>query len=770
VTTLASINGRGAYARMSAREEMAGLGPNARYGRARSAVRGEGMATRTRRNPAKRAPTAAEQRAYERRYGRVFKKASTAKRKTTARRAAAKPKVSAKAEQKRRSQRETAFRRAKRSGLSETVAAKRAMREVPFLKGQKSRTFHGQKAYTGKATKKALPKQYAIGKKTVKRKVTTTRAVPVKTRQRVAYGRFKRLKVRDPRTGRTKLSYFYKDSKGKRRKIPQWAIAGAPSAKAYKDGKYDKSRSRIRKRRASTARRVMKSGGAFTPNRKKKVMKKRKSPKRVAAGKKAAATRKRRATLRRNAARKGAKRVTRRRKSPARKKTTARKRTTARKTVRRKAVRRNAKTVRRNAKTTARKTVRRNTRRRATMTANRRKDPKRVRAGKLAWKRRLARSRAGIGRGRGRGGVALARGKVYYKGRKPKRLRGIKARKMPKARVYLTNRRRKTTRRRSYSRNQFMAVLKQGFRSAIFVTTGFVGHKVLTHGLCDKVLLPMLTPAPAAPAAGFGQTGGNAAIRHLVPVACGGAVAAIGTWLASKATTRQRTVEIGAGMFTSWLHTSIVAALDWAAEGDAASPMAEARNWIAGYDTASTAAAIGQYRRRRAVRGFGAVDRRTSSVLPHYTPTGMPGGIQQAVAMAGGGRGTGEYFQASGMGEYFAASGVQGIGQYEPAGPLVTQAAAGLGQQIDNGIMPDQADAALTLAEAQAGTGRLGEYYSAKPKNGDWQEYRVPTSSTWVPGTTAGELWSGTKSAQDALQTSEVPAGVLESASGNGIF
>jgi hypothetical protein len=69
------------------------------------------------------------------------------------------------------------------------------------------------------------------------------------------------------------------------------------------------------------------------------------------------------------------------------------------------------------------------------------------------------------------------------------------------------------------------------------------------------------------------------------------------------------------------------------------------------------------------------------------------------------------------------------------------------------------------------GMGRgLGEYYSARPQNGDWQQYRVPTSSTWVPGTTSPELWSGTAPAADSLQTSEIPAGVLESASGNGIF
>jgi hypothetical protein len=174
------------------------------------------------------------------------------------------------------------------------------------------------------------------------------------------------------------------------------------------------------------------------------------------------------------------------------------------------------------------------------------------------------------------------------------------------------------------------------------------------------------------------------------------------------------------------------------------------------------------------MRGFGAVDRKTSSILPHYAPTGRPGGMQQAVAMSGG-RGAGEYFSTSGVGEYFA-TGVQGIGQYEPAGPMVTQAAAGVGQDIDNGIMPDQADAALTLAEAQAGTGGMrgtrgmGEFFSARPQNGEYQQYRVPTASTWVPGTTDPELWSGTKSASDTVATSKVPAGILESASGNGIF
>lgn len=328
-----------------------------------------------------------------------------------------------------------------------------------------------------------------------------------------------------------------------------------------------------------------------------------------------------------------------------------------------------------------------------------------------------------------------------------------------------------------------MARLRETFTTAAFVTVGFIGHKALTHGLCNKLLLPMLEKNGAVPAAtsGFGQTNGNStALKQALPILCGGVVAVAGIWGAAKFAPKSRATAIGAGMLTSWLHTTLVAVFDMTVKS--ATTKANVMPWIAGYDTSSTAASIGRYRRNRGVRGMRGMrglgqpvpDRNISSILPSYAPTGRPGGIQQAVAMAG--RGTGEYFQTSGVGEYFA-TGVQGIGQYEPAGPLVTQAAAGLGQQIDNGIMPDQADAALTLAEAQAGTGAsmmggrgtrgMGEYYSAKPENGEWRDYRVPTQSQWIP---SGPLWAGTKPAQDALQTSEIPAGVLESASGNGIF
>ena len=741
---------------------------------------------RTSRNPPRRAPTGAEQRRYASGHARTFGKpaktrATTKKRtaKKTTKRAAPKRAASTgrSAGQRRSARRETAYRRYQREGLSAQAAAERAMKTVPFLKAQKGREYKGLSVYTGKARYKLRkrPKQYAKKTVKVKRAVTVKKTVSETRRRRVAFGRYKRLMVTDPRTGRKKASFLYRDSKGRRRKIPEWAIAGAPSAKAYREQpKYEKARERIRKRRASAAKRVTRSGGVFTPNKRKK------KPMRTNARRRKSTTRRRktrRNATRRTVARSATPNRRRRRAAPKRRRSTTRRR----KATTRRNPRRRTTANRRRATPNRRRTTA-NKRRR--LTANRSRTgwtkAKRRAAGRKAWRTRMARKRGRVGKGRGRGGVVLKRGAVYYKGRKPRRLKGIRrgVRKLPKGRIYLTNRRRKRRVKRGarrLTRNQFMSKLRTTMASAVFITTGFMGHKALTYGLCDKLLKPMLQKAngngAAAPAPTSGLGGGDA-LEKALPILCGGVTAVAGLWAVNKFAPAKRAGELGAGMLASWLHTTLVTVLDMAAPAQAATVMP----YIAGYNTASTAAAIGRYRRRRGVRGVGdyfsgtgAVDPNRASILPHYAPTGRPGGMQQAVAQAG----TGEYFAASGMGEYFA-TGVQGIGQYEPAGPLVTQAAAGLGQEIQNGIMPDQADAALTLAEAAAGTGGtrgVGEFFSARPgAGGEWEKYRVPTSSTWVPGTSDPELWAGTKSASDSVGQSKIPAGILESASGNGIF
>lgn len=793
VTTLAAINGRGAYGRAhdTAWDEPAwrgarGLSRNERVARARAAVRGASM-RRFGRNPATGAGMSrAEQARYEGGYARTFGKRTAAKRPASRK---ATPK------QKRALRREAARRRFAAQGLGKEQAARRAMREVPFAKSEKGKEYHGMRAFTGKAKKAAKrkqPRQYAVRTVTRKRKVEVERPVKVKRRTRVAYGGYRRAKVTDPRTGRKRMSYMYRDKKGRYRKIPAWAIAGAKSARGYKDSRYDKQRERIKRRRASAARRIERSGGPFTPNRrKKKTMKRRTKASRRAAALKG---------IRRRKARGGAKRTTRRT-------TTRRRRMSANRRTRRAAPRRRMVANRR------RRVARRVTRRRraapAEMTTNRRRRRRRSstkkkrtyrknrgftsatarKASKKRWRKTSA------GRGRKLRGRALRRGYVYYKGKRPRALRGQKrVRRLPKSRVYLTNRRRRrTSKRRGYAANRRRSTrrrmkanrgrrgffrknqAKKLFTQAALVTTGFMAHKALTHLTCNMLVKPMLSKTSGNGGAVSQYNGGST--NGLAYIATGFGVAVLGVLLTKKVAPKYQ-YEIGGGMVASWLHGTVISLLDMS--NSAATKNVAA--YLSGYASPSRAAAIGRFgRRRRGMRGLGAAP--MSSILPRYTPTdpSMPGGLQQAVAQAG----MGEYFDPlQGVGEYFA-SGVQGIGQYEPAGPMVTQAAAGFGQVIEDGIRPDaNMDDVLTLAEAQAGMGSavgrllggvgrfgrrggmrgLGEYYTAGA-GGDLET--VGQHSEWIPN---NALWAGTKPASDSYATSELTAGILETAGGNGIF
>jgi hypothetical protein len=388
---------------------------------------------------------------------------------------------------------------------------------------------------------------------------------------------------------------------------------------------------------------------------------------------------------------------------------------------------------------------------------------------------RRKRRKVSVGAGRGRAGRKLVSGSIYYKGkRKPASLRGVKrARRMPKSKVYLTNKRRAAARkgwrtrrgagtalmvpnrrrsaarrprrvakRRTYRRNGLIRNgkldLKNLFKSGAFVGSGILVHRIGTNALNKHVVEKyLLKPAAAA--------GLDAA--SLAPVLSGAAVLGLGAFIAAKALSPQRGIEVGAGMMGSFL-LQVVGALMGLAD-----PSSKYAGYLSGVSQ-SRAAAI----------GFGAYEQRApqQSILPMYTPTGPSGGFQQAVA-----GGVGEYFESNPFGEYFA-SGIEGVGSYEEAGPLAMQAAAGMGE-IDDGIRPDSdLDQLLMLQSAQAGVGRaFGEYYSAN-QQGDLSQ--VPQGSTWIPGDTDGALWAGTKGANDKRRTSQEAAGILESASGNGIF
>lgn len=710
-------------------------------------------------NPASRAGSSrAEQAAYAEGHERIFggrgeTRITTTRPTAITRRSSSSGKGQTPA-QKRARRREAAYRQAVGKGLSKTDAARRAMRAVPFTKTQKRAGVHykGMTVYAGRGSsaKRGEPRQWAVGSATRRKKVTRT--VKVRKRERVAYGRYRRLRVTDPRTGRKRLSYLYTTKSGKRRHIPMRAIATyrGRGAKGFKGAaKAAMKIEQIKRARERAAAGLSRRGGAFTANRK-----------------------------------------------PRRKKM------------------------------------------RANVSAKRRA------AGKKAWRTRLRRAAVrakGVGRGRGLKGTHLRAHRVYYRGRKPRSLRGVRARKLPRARILLTNRRRRVHRRRRHAnraqtpnrrrrrrihrrrrhavaatpnrrrrsrrrmrrnargayaenrrrrtrrrrrhanaatpnrrhrrrrhrrngRGAFTANRRRrhhrhgrrGYRrnagfwsafmalaqAALFVTVGFLAGKVLTRLLSDKVLAPALA--------------GQSSLAQLVPyspIIAGVPITLAGVFGAISLAPKQAP-EVGGGLIAAFLHTALVTVMQ-AIGGDAATYA----GYLAGVDTRSSAAAIGRHWTQD-VRGLGWAQQR--GIGPRYRQLGPRGGLRQAVAGQ-----LGEYISADGVGEYFA-SGVQGIGSYEQAGPMVTQAAAGLGQNIDDGVRPDgNLDNMFELMEAQAG---VGEYFAARRNAaGETVEYTVGQRNTWIPGE-GGPLWSGTARAGDAQSTSEIPAGILETAGGNGVF
>lgn len=203
-------------------------------------------------------------------------------------------------------------------------------------------------------------RKYAAHAKTVPQWGVTSQ----KKKARVAFGPFKRWN--SPRDGRT---YGYVDAKsGKIKKIPTWAVAGAHSARAFADPKFDGARSRITKQRAAAKKRasgrfskttrklqaqikaleakqarelkrIEEGKSIMAPNRRKKGKSKSKSKgrakgrvsaKRRAAAKRGAATRKRRLAAKRASSKRAHKRSRSRKASGYRMKANKRSRTRSR--------------------------------------------------------------------------------------------------------------------------------------------------------------------------------------------------------------------------------------------------------------------------------------------------------------------------------------------------------------------------------------------------------------------------------------------------------
>lgn len=215
------------------------------------------------------------------------------------------------------------------------------------------------------------------------------------------------------------------------------------------------------------------------------------------------------------------------------------------------------------------------------------------------------------------------------------------------------------------------------------------------------------------------------------------------------------------GLFTSSVMGVLVGLLKGSAPGVA--------SFLAGDDTAAKLSAMYGF------RGLG----QGTSIMPHYAPI----------------RGVGEYFSTpmSGLGEYFE-SGVSGLGNYT-GNPDLFQAAAGYGEvQTGNTNHIDPSsdlDRQLSIAEAAAGVGAnyeaaagvrgygtlppyeaqagMGEYFAATQGLGAIAT--VPSSSTWIPGTSSPELWAGVVGVNQGQEaTAETPAGILSTQGGAGIL
>jgi hypothetical protein len=592
-----------------------------------------------------------------------------------------------------------------------------------------------QKATSAKTEAKKAEKAKKKAEKKAKEYKAKYRTVKTAGKRRVAYqfGPYRRMWAADPERGGKRPSYLYKTRKGKVRHIPLDAVIG--HAKGTPE--YAKALAKYMKVRKAAAERLTKHGGPFVANKAgrkgkkgKKARKSRKASKgkwnlkrfnkaradgmSVADAKKVGFGTKKAGKSRK--AKKGGKRKS--RKGGKRKARKSRKGGKRKARKSRKGGKRKARKSRKGGKRKARK--------------SRKGGKRKARKSRKGGKRKARKSR--------KGGKRKAR--KSRKGRKSPSIRSLKRGKI----YYAPNRRR--SRRRKMRRNQLGAMFKAVMKKGALVALGFLVHRVLTSLAVTKLLPLLKSPAPAAPA-GFDLA------TFERPLA-GIPVAAIGI-LVAHYTAKGAKQEIAAGMVASLAQSVVVSVLR-------AANVTSVAGHLEGYSS-SQAYALRGMRGMRGFRGLGAAPR---SILPGYAPVGQ---FRQAAAGLGTYRqaaaGTGEYFQPNAMGEYFVPNSVRGVGSYEPAGPLALQASAGTGQFIDDGIKPDSnLDAVMDLAESAAGLrGPLGEYYTAQNQGGAWNEAVVPTQDQWVPN---GPMWAGTMGGNDTAADSELPAGILAGAGGNG--
>jgi hypothetical protein len=576
------------------------------------------------------------------------------------------------------------------------------------------------------------------------------------------------------RTRRSKAFEYAKTHRSPRKPVPKYEHAGF-------DAK------RFAERRAKAKKKSRRTKAASTATR--KAIMARKTRRKKSAARKPVARRAKRRVKRRKSAKRSSVAPKRRKRRKARKSVAkAPKRTRRRRKAKAlKANPRRRRRLRRNSGTSAgaRKGWRTRKARRAAPKRRRRVSRKR-RSGK---RRKLSMKKSAVAarrrrRAAARGGAPIRRRRRSRRkltaNRKRRSRRTRRAAPRRRSRRMASNRRsrrshrrvshrrhRRNGRRRMFRKNGVMEPILFVLKTGGLALGGFLAHKVITNALMNygfnhifgapaAVVVPATptTPPVVAPAtAGLGLITLDPAYQKLI---AGGLVAALGVFAASKlikdSTTRNT---VATGIAVSFTTTLLAAALTKFAPQYA--------GLLAGPDDGTAA-------RLSAMYGFGG-----TSIQPRYA--------------AIGGRGMGEYFQSgvSGLGEYFQ-SGVSGLGEYFQSGvsglgalpsyeanagyganPDLMEAAAGMGARetmSTNHVDPHgDLDRELTIAEAAAGVGA----YEAAAGYGSIST--VPSSSTWIPGMSNGQLWAGTRSISNGQSATEmVPAGILQTDGGQGVF
>jgi len=317
--------------------------------------------------------------------------------------------------------------------------------------------------------------------------------------------------------------------------------------------------------------------------------------------------------------------------------------------------------------------------------------------------------------------------------------------------------------RNAFRKNQWKETLMGALKAGAFITAGFVAQKAISKVLSDFVVDKIIGTAPAAatpttPAATPAVSGFEALqpYKGIIASAMAAALGIVATGYVVKDVETKKLVM--GGMAASFVHTALVQML--------AKTAPTAAGYLSGYHDATAA-------RLSAMFGMGGVEK--TSILPQYAPIGM-----------------GEYFSepVSGLGEFFAES-VNGLGNYG-GNPDLYQAAAGYGAvAFDNANHVDPSsnlDRELSLAEAAAGVGQvayqaaagvgqayqaaagIGEYFS-EAVNGLGAIATLPSANTWIPGMADPKIWAGVRRVDEGQASNAmVPAGVLQSGGGQGVF